>query len=82
MDQSQNTSIDDKGAGQTNDKSSTPAAEKSHKARVLRKCELGEPNDVVVLLTSDLKAAEKEGLVDSSKAAVSYAESLQKSQEE
>lgn len=49
---------------------------KSVKVRVLVDCVHGKANDVAELPASAIKAAESEGLVDSSAAAVSYASGL------
>lgn len=46
------------------------------KVRVLVDCEHGKPNDVVSLAKSVATAAEKAGVVDTSKEAVAYAESI------
>ena len=50
--------------------------EKLTKARVLVSCTHGQPDDVVELPASVAKAAERDGLVDTDKAAVAYAASL------
>lgn len=60
---------------------SPPAAKtKTVKVRVLTSCEYGEPNDVTDIPTEALKQAEKDGKVDSNKAAVSYAAELPQNQ--
>lgn len=46
------------------------------KARVLTLCAHGAANDLVDLDADEAKAAEAEGLIDTAKAAVSYAASL------
>ena len=51
--------------------------EKPVKARVLLACVHGQPDDVVTLSASAAAAAEKAGQVDTNKAAVAYALSLQ-----
>lgn len=51
-------------------------AAKTVKARVLTVCEHGEANDLVELDETAAKAAEKDGLVDTNKAAVQYAAEL------
>ncbi len=56
-----------------------PSAPKGTKVRVLVECQHGQPNTVVTLAVDEAKAAEKAGLVDSSKAAVAYAEKLARS---
>ena len=56
-----------------------PAAKaKTVKARVLIACAHGQPNDVAELPAEVAKQAEKDGLVDTDKAAVTYALSLKK----
>lgn len=58
--------------------SSVPAGKsRSIKVRVLVACEFGEPDDVITLSAADAKTAEAIGRVDSNKAAVAYALSLQ-----
>lgn len=57
-----------------------PRAERSLKARVLVACQHGQPNDVVELATSIAKTAEKEGLLDTDKAAVAFAAALPQNQ--
>lgn len=49
---------------------------KAVQARVLVECAHGQPNDLVELAPAAAKQAEKEGLVDTDKAAVAYAKSL------
>lgn len=56
---------------------STPTI-KTVKVRVLADCQHGAPNDVAELPSEVAKQAEKEGLVDSDKSAVTYALSLKK----
>ncbi len=51
-------------------------AEATVKARVLVDCDHGKPNDVVALPKSVALAAEKAGIVDSTREAVAYAESI------
>lgn len=59
-----------------------PAAKaKTVKARVLSACKHGQPNDVAELPADVAKQAEKDGLVDTDKAAVAYALSLKKAAE-
>ncbi|PZO17641.1 MAG: hypothetical protein DCF26_09440 [Burkholderiales bacterium] len=53
---------------------------KSVKARVLATCDLGVVNDVVELPADLAKQAERDGLVDTDKAAVTYAGSLEQNQ--
>lgn len=55
-----------------------PSKAKTVKARVLMACAHGKPNDVAELLADVAKQAEKDGLVDTDKAAVAYALSLKK----
>jgi hypothetical protein len=50
--------------------------EKSIKARVLVACSYGQPDDLVELPAAQVKAAERDGLVDADKAAVAYAAAL------
>lgn len=50
--------------------------ERTVKARVLIDCQLGKCNTVATLPASSAKQAEADGLVDTSTAAVKYAESL------
>lgn len=56
----------------------SPAAAKTKtvKVRVLTACEYGEPNDLADIPTEALKQAEKDGKVDSNKAAIAYAADL------
>lgn len=54
------------------------AKTKTVKARVLTACQHGQPNDVAELPADVAKQAEKDGLVDTEKAAVAYAMSLKK----
>jgi hypothetical protein len=56
-----------------------PAKTKTVKARVLTACQHGQPNDLAELPADVAKQAEKDGLVDTDKAAVAYAMSLKKS---
>lgn len=49
---------------------------RSVKARVLMACAHGEPNDLVELDETTAKQAEKDGMVDTDKAAVAYAAKL------
>lgn len=53
---------------------------KTIKARVLTACAHGEANDLVELDEDAAKAAEKDGLVDTNKAAVKYAADLPQNQ--
>jgi len=53
------------------------AKAKPVKARVLVACQYGQPDDVVTLSAADAKTAEQAGQVDTNKAAVAYALSLQ-----
>lgn len=46
------------------------------KARILRACQYGEPDDVVELSGDELAVAVDAGCVDPNPAAVAYAESL------
>lgn len=57
-----------------------PTVAKTVKARVLTQCEHGQPNDLVELPEAAAKAAEKDGLVDTNKAAVQYAAELPQNQ--
>ena len=50
--------------------------EVAKKARILRACQYGEPDDVVELSDAELSAAVDAGCVDPNPAAVAYAESL------
>lgn len=50
--------------------------ERTVKARVLTDCQFGKCNSVAALPASAAKQAEVDGLVDTSTAAVKYAESL------
>lgn len=61
---------------------STPPAsrERNVKARVLAFCAHGKPNDLVELPLSVAKQAEKDGLIDTDKAAVAYAAGLEQNQ--
>ena len=56
--------------------SAPPKAVKKVKARVLGKCAWGEANDLVDLDADEAKVAEADGLIDTNKAAVTYAASL------
>jgi len=56
---------------------SAAGKDKQVKARVLVACEHGKPDDVVTLSAAAARAAEKAGQVDTDKAAVAYALSLQ-----
>ena len=53
---------------------------KKVKARVLSQCAHGASNDLVELDADEAKAAEAEGLIDTNKAAVQYAASLEQNQ--
>jgi hypothetical protein len=55
---------------------------KTVKARVLAVCCWGQPNDVVEISADQAKAAEKEGMVDTDKAAVAYAAGLKQNRKE
>lgn len=57
-----------------------PSKERTVRARVLADCAHGKANDLVDLPTSVAKQAEKEGVVDTDKAAVAYAASLEQNQ--
>ncbi len=57
-------------------------AEKAVKARVLTDCQHGKCNEVASLPASVAKQAQADGLVDTSPAAVKYAESLAKAEPE
>lgn len=60
---------------------SQPATKsKAVKVRVLVDSAIGRANDVVSLSTADAKAAEANGLADSSKEAVAYAMTLEQNQ--
>jgi hypothetical protein len=61
-----------------------PAAPKvkTVKARVLAPCCWGQPNDVAEIPADQAKAAEKEGMVDTDKAAVAYAAGLKQNRKE
>lgn len=50
------------------------------KARVLVACSYGQPNDLAEIPADLAKQAEKEGLLDTDKAAVSYAAGLEQNQ--
>ena len=52
------------------------------KARVLTVCAYGEANDLVELDADEAKSAESEGLIDTNKAAVQYAASLEQNQKQ
>lgn len=56
----------------------TPPAskEKAIKARVLVACTHGQPDDLVELPTAVAKAAERDGLVDTDKAAIAFVAAL------
>ncbi len=56
--------------------------EKTIKVRVLTDCQYGKCNEVASLPASVAKQAESDGLVDTSPAAVKYAESLAKAEPE
>lgn len=58
-----------------------PVKAKTVKARVLTQCSHGAPNDVAELPADVAKQAEKDGLVDTDKAAVAYAMGLKKAAE-
>lgn len=58
--------------------SPSAAKTKTVKVRVLTACQHGQPNDVAELPADVAKQAEKDGLVDTDKAAVAYAVSLKK----
>lgn len=49
---------------------------KTIKARVLVGCGYGQPDDLVDIEEAEAKASEKQGLVDTNKAAVAYAAGL------
>lgn len=53
---------------------------KTVKARVLATCDYGNANDLVELTTDVAKQAERDGLVDTDKAAVTYAGGLEQNQ--
>lgn len=53
-----------------------PKAVKKVKARVLANCAYGEANDLAEIDADEAKAAEADGLIDTNKAAVAYAASL------
>lgn len=53
---------------------------KKVKARVLQDCQFGRANDLVHLTEADARAAAKSGLIDTHKAAVDYAASLEQNQ--
>lgn len=55
-------------------------AAKTVKARVLATCDYGNANDLVELASDVAKQAERDGLVDTDKAAVTYAGSLEQNQ--
>ena len=57
---------------------SPPVKARSVKARVLVDCVFGAPNAVVALSAAEAKGAQADGLVDTDKAAVAYAEALAK----
>lgn len=59
-----------------------PSKERTVRARVLADCAHGKANDLVDLPTSVAKQAEKEGFVDTDKAAVAYAASLEQNQKD
>lgn len=66
--------MDEQSQDQTQQPNTQTPAAKGTKVRVLVDCQHGKPNDVVTLPADEAKAAEKAGLVDTSKPAVSYAE--------
>lgn len=53
-------------------------ASKQRKARVLLDCAYGKCNDVITADAGEIDAGEKAGQLDSSKAAVEYAEQIQR----
>lgn len=57
-----------------------PAKGKPVKVRLLTSCEYGDANDVVTLSAAEAKEAEKQGLADSNKDAVTYALTLPQNQ--
>lgn len=59
-----------------------PKAVKKVKARVLAQCAYGAANDLIELDADEAKAAEAEGLIDTNKAAVQYAASLEQNQKQ
>ena len=59
------------------DAAAAAKADKTVKVRVLASCEWGAPNALGNVPASRLKEAKAAGLVDDTKAAVAYAESLQ-----
>ena len=65
-------------AGKAKLAEAAPAAAKTKtvKARVLTACAYGQPNDVAEIPADQVKAAEKDGLIDTDKAAVAYAAGL------
>ena len=65
-------------AGKAKLAEAAPAAAKTKavKARVLTACAYGQPNDVAEVPADQVKAAEKDGLIDTDKAAVAYAAGL------
>jgi hypothetical protein len=58
----------------------TKKTSKTVKARVLTACAFGNPNDVAEVDAEDVKGAEASGQIDTSKAAVAYAEKLAREQ--
>lgn len=70
--------------GENKAKLATPAPatpkERQVKARVLQDCAHGQANDLVELPSAVAKAAEKDGLIDTDKAAVEYAAKLPQNQ--
>ena len=68
------------GTGKSTKPATQAKAEKLTKVRVLVDCAHGRANDVAELPASAVKAAEAEGMVDSSADAVTYAGTLQQNQ--
>lgn len=71
-------------AGKAKLAEAAPAAAKikTVKARVLTACAYGQPNDVAEVPADQVKAAEKDGLIDTDKAAVAYAAALDQNRAE
>jgi hypothetical protein len=71
-------------AGKAKLAEATPATPKTKtvKARVLADCCWGKPNDVADIPADQAKAAEKEGIVDTDKAAVAYAAGLEQNRKQ
>ena len=62
------------------DQAKQPKPAKKTPARLLADCLHGRANDLVALDAAELKSAEAQGLADSDKAAIAYAQSLPQNQ--